>query len=139
MTRHVLQQVQSCIDFCNSCSLHAAACRNKSVVRDMRWAADGSRICIVYEDGAVIMGGVDGTSCSPFQNQIMPFVLRRNGIWKIILLNMSQAMQKAHLAHCMHALDHKSVPHVLPVHTASCYQVLSSLICSLDCRQSHLG
>lgn len=26
----------------------------------MRWAADGSRICIVYEDGAVIMGGVDG-------------------------------------------------------------------------------
>ncbi|KAL3151657.1 hypothetical protein ABBQ38_012645 [Trebouxia sp. C0009 RCD-2024] len=26
----------------------------------MRWAVDGSRICIVYEDGAVIMGGVDG-------------------------------------------------------------------------------
>lgn len=36
------------------------AFRNKSVVRDMRWAADGSKICIVYEDGAVIMGGVDG-------------------------------------------------------------------------------
>jgi len=26
----------------------------------MRWAADGSKICIIYEDGAVIVGGVDG-------------------------------------------------------------------------------
>ena len=34
--------------------------RNKSVVRDMRWNADGTRICIVYEDGAVIVGSVDG-------------------------------------------------------------------------------
>jgi hypothetical protein len=35
--------------------------RNKSVVRDMKWNATGSSICIVYEDGAVIVGGVDGT------------------------------------------------------------------------------
>jgi WD repeat-containing protein 35 len=35
--------------------------RNRSVVRDMRWTADGQKICIVYEDGAVIVGGVDGT------------------------------------------------------------------------------
>eukprot|EP00053_Salpingoeca_punica_P010039 m.90373 g.90373 ORF g.90373 m.90373 type:complete len:1153 (-) comp15261_c1_seq1:288-3746(-) len=34
--------------------------RNKSVVRDMKWNGDGQRICIVYEDGAVIVGGVDG-------------------------------------------------------------------------------
>ncbi|KAK9804414.1 hypothetical protein WJX72_011599 [[Myrmecia] bisecta] len=34
--------------------------RNKSVVRDMRWTADGQKICIVYEDGAIIVGGVDG-------------------------------------------------------------------------------
>jgi WD repeat-containing protein 35 len=34
--------------------------RNKSVVRDMKWNADGQRICIVYEDGAVIVGSVDG-------------------------------------------------------------------------------
>eukprot|EP00736_Rhodelphis_marinus_P014135 Rmarinus@m.4538 len=34
--------------------------RNKSVVRDMKWTADGQRICIVYEDGAVIVGSVDG-------------------------------------------------------------------------------
>ena len=34
--------------------------RNKSVVRDMKWTADGSKICIVYEDGAVIVGSVDG-------------------------------------------------------------------------------
>lgn len=26
----------------------------------MRWAADGSKICIIYADGAVIVGGVDG-------------------------------------------------------------------------------
>ena len=25
--------------------------RNRSVVRDMKWNADGQRICIVYEDG----------------------------------------------------------------------------------------
>lgn len=34
--------------------------RNKSVVRDMKWTADGEKICIVYEDGAVIVGSVDG-------------------------------------------------------------------------------
>ena len=34
--------------------------RNKSVVRDMCWTADGQKICIVYEDGAVIVGSVDG-------------------------------------------------------------------------------
>ncbi|KAJ8610815.1 hypothetical protein CTAYLR_006449 [Chrysophaeum taylorii] len=34
--------------------------RNKSVVRAMKWTADGQKICIVYEDGAVIVGSVDG-------------------------------------------------------------------------------
>ncbi|XP_077008272.1 WD repeat-containing protein 35 isoform X1 [Tamandua tetradactyla] len=34
--------------------------RNKSVVRSMSWSADGQKICIVYEDGAVIVGSVDG-------------------------------------------------------------------------------
>lgn len=34
--------------------------RNKSVVRDLKWAKDGRKICIVYEDGAVIVGSVDG-------------------------------------------------------------------------------
>ena len=34
--------------------------RNKSVVKDMSWTSDGLKICIVYEDGAVIVGSVDG-------------------------------------------------------------------------------
>lgn len=34
--------------------------RNKSVVKDMAWTSDGKKICIVYEDGAVIVGSVDG-------------------------------------------------------------------------------
>lgn len=34
--------------------------RNKSVVRSMRWNTDGQKICIVYEDGVVILGSVDG-------------------------------------------------------------------------------
>lgn len=34
--------------------------RNKSVVRSMRWNTDGQKICIVYEDGVVIVGSVDG-------------------------------------------------------------------------------
>jgi len=34
--------------------------RNKSVVRDMKWRGNGQEICIVYEDGAVIVGSVDG-------------------------------------------------------------------------------
>jgi hypothetical protein len=34
--------------------------RNRSVVRDMKWTLDGHKICIVYEDGAVIVGTVDG-------------------------------------------------------------------------------
>lgn len=35
--------------------------RNQSVVTDMKWTSDGQRICIVYQDGAVIIGGVEGT------------------------------------------------------------------------------
>lgn len=34
--------------------------RNKSVVCDLRWRGDGTEICIVYEDGMVIVGNVDG-------------------------------------------------------------------------------
>lgn len=34
--------------------------RKKSTVRDLSWNADGSKVCIIYEDGAVIVGGVDG-------------------------------------------------------------------------------
>lgn len=34
--------------------------RNKSRVADMRWTANGEKICIIYEDGAVIVGSVDG-------------------------------------------------------------------------------
>lgn len=34
--------------------------RNKSVVKAMSWCADGKKICIIYEDGAVIVGSVDG-------------------------------------------------------------------------------
>jgi WD repeat-containing protein 35 len=34
--------------------------RNKSVVMDMKWTPDGKKICIIYEDGAVIVGSVDG-------------------------------------------------------------------------------
>ena len=30
------------------------------MVRDMKWTAEGTKICIAYEDGAVIVGGVDG-------------------------------------------------------------------------------
>jgi WD repeat-containing protein 35 len=30
------------------------------VANDLKWAADGKKIAIIYEDGAVIIGGVDG-------------------------------------------------------------------------------
>lgn len=35
--------------------------RNKSIVIGMAWSDDGLRICIVYEDGAIIVGSVDGS------------------------------------------------------------------------------
>ena len=35
--------------------------RNKSVVRDMKWSPDGTKVCIIYEDGAVIVGSVEGS------------------------------------------------------------------------------
>ena len=35
--------------------------RNRSVVTDMKWNKSGKKICIVYEDGAVIVGSVEGT------------------------------------------------------------------------------
>lgn len=34
--------------------------RNKSVVKGMSWSSNGQKICIVYEDGAVIVGSVEG-------------------------------------------------------------------------------
>ena len=30
------------------------------MVKGMAWNSDGQKICIVYEDGAVIVGSVDG-------------------------------------------------------------------------------
>ncbi|VVC39444.1 WD40-repeat-containing domain,WD repeat protein 35,WD40/YVTN repeat-like-containing [Cinara cedri] len=35
--------------------------RNKSIVKGMAWNGDGEKICIVYEDGAVIVGSVEGS------------------------------------------------------------------------------
>jgi WD repeat-containing protein 35 len=34
--------------------------RNKTVVRGMAWTCDGLKICIIYDDGTVIVGSVDG-------------------------------------------------------------------------------
>ena len=34
--------------------------RNRSVVRDLAWNTEGLKVCIIYEDGAVIVGSVDG-------------------------------------------------------------------------------
>lgn len=34
--------------------------RNKGIVKDMRWTGAGDKICIAYDDGAVIVGSVDG-------------------------------------------------------------------------------
>ena len=34
--------------------------RNKSTVADQKWTADGQKICIVYRDGHIIVGSVDG-------------------------------------------------------------------------------
>ena len=35
--------------------------RNQSYVNSMKWTADGQLICILYHDGAVILGTVEGT------------------------------------------------------------------------------
>ncbi|KAL9918488.1 intraflagellar transport protein Oseg4 isoform 1-T1 [Glossina fuscipes fuscipes] len=34
--------------------------RKKSTVTGMHWTSDGNKICIAYEDGAIIVGSVDG-------------------------------------------------------------------------------
>ncbi|XP_037949951.1 WD repeat-containing protein 35 [Teleopsis dalmanni] len=34
--------------------------RKKSTVTGMHWSSDGAKICIVYEDGAIIVGSYDG-------------------------------------------------------------------------------
>ena len=35
--------------------------RNKGFVVDMNWSPDGTKICIVYDDGNVIVGSVEGS------------------------------------------------------------------------------
>ena len=35
--------------------------RKKSSVSDIKWSTDGAKVCIIYEDGAVIIGSVDGS------------------------------------------------------------------------------
>jgi len=35
--------------------------RNKGTVVDMQWSPDGSKICIAYDDGNVIVGSVEGS------------------------------------------------------------------------------
>jgi WD repeat-containing protein 35 len=68
--------------------------RKKSTVRGMSWTSDGQKICIVYEDGAVIVGSVDGnrlwgkelknTSLSAVQwspdNRLLLFAIRNGEV-----------------------------------------------------------
>lgn len=68
--------------------------RKKSTVRGMAWTSDGQKICIVYEDGAVIVGSVDGnrlwgkelknTSLSAVQwspdNRLLLFAIRNGEV-----------------------------------------------------------
>lgn len=35
--------------------------RKKSTVKGISWTADGQKICIVYEDGAIVVGSTDGS------------------------------------------------------------------------------
>ena len=35
--------------------------RKKSTVEDIKWSTDGTKVCIIYLDGAVIVGSVDGS------------------------------------------------------------------------------
>jgi len=35
--------------------------RKKSTVEDIKWSTDGTKVCIIYRDGAVIVGSVDGS------------------------------------------------------------------------------
>lgn len=44
--------------------------RKKSTVKGMAWTSDGLKICICYEDGAVIVGSVDGTYFKFFNNML---------------------------------------------------------------------
>lgn len=68
--------------------------RKKSTVKGMSWTSDGQKICIVYEDGAVIVGSVDGnriwgkelknTSLSAIQwspdNRLLLFAIRNGEV-----------------------------------------------------------
>ena len=68
--------------------------RKKSTVKGMSWTSDGQKICIVYEDGAVIVGSVDGnriwgkelknTSLSAVQwspdNRLLLFAIRNGEV-----------------------------------------------------------
>lgn len=63
----------------------------------MSWNADGLKICIVYEDGAVIVGSVDGEHRYTFTNG--PFLLYlyffiSNLNYYIILLNYYNFLKK---------------------------------------------
>lgn len=67
--------------------------RNKSVVRSMSWNADGQKICIVYEDGAVIVGSVDGKTDLLWLEEIKDILINhKSGIkslwlyWQIALI-----------------------------------------------------
>jgi WD repeat-containing protein 35 len=44
---------------------------------DMKWTSDGQKICIIYEDGAVIVGSVDGNRlwCCDFLFSLSPSLL----------------------------------------------------------------
>ena len=54
--------------------------RNRSVVKDMSWTADGQKICIVYKDGMVIVGLTMETDLGgkSEHDSVRPVVTRRS-------------------------------------------------------------
>eukprot|EP00049_Salpingoeca_infusionum_P026788 m.27924 g.27924 ORF g.27924 m.27924 type:complete len:1165 (+) comp8999_c0_seq1:165-3659(+) len=73
--------------------------RNKSVVADMKWNSDGQKICIVYEDGEVIVGSVDGNRMwsKPLRLPLQQVEWSPNG--KVLLFGTSNGE--------VHLFDHK--------------------------------
>jgi len=73
--------------------------RKKSLVADMKWNSDGNKICIIYKDGVVIMGSLDGQRLWGRETGIALTRVEWSGDCKFLLLVCESGEVRVHDHH----------------------------------------
>ena len=108
------------------------------MVRDMKWTSSGEKICITYEDGAVIVGGVDGNRLWGKELGISLALVEWSPDGRLILFCTPSGEVHIYDGNG-NAVSKVRCVHVACTGNASCTCIVCSLCVHLQCRMPRLA